>query len=340
MSAGQAPRLRQRASRLLETANIFSIPAGVPFAPTLARALIDGALIAGFPGAGGPLDARRRDDLRADPTRRRGVGAGARRGERRGEPDPAAHRPARRLRAEPRRARPARRRRVRRGKGPGGGRRTRAANDARAAHARLGPGAQRRDPRRRRRRAAHVRRGRAAAGGDEPGAGLRARRRPRRPDRRLHHRGRRPGAARTTSSPTASIPIGASPSTSSRSPSPIGPTGSPSAASSTARAAPRWRSTAKSARSPPAPKRGPTIVAGSTGANSATARLMAAVARAPQGAVVLPDLDRDLDDAAWALLGDPDGDAVGVAGHPQAILLSAAGDRRRRPRRSAPARRS
>ena len=68
------------------------------------------------------------------------------------------------------------------------------------------------------------------------------------------------------------------------------------------------------------PKRGPTIVAGSTGANSATARLMAAVARAPQGAVVLPDLDRGLDDAAWALLGDPDGDAVGVAGHPQAIL--------------------
>ena len=47
---------------------------------------------------------------------------------------------------------------------------------------------------------------------------------------------------------------------------------------------------------------------------------MAAVARAPQGAVVLPDLDRDLDDAAWALLGDPDGNAVGVAGHPQAIL--------------------
>jgi len=68
------------------------------------------------------------------------------------------------------------------------------------------------------------------------------------------------------------------------------------------------------------PKRGPTIVAGSTGANSATARLMAAVARAPQGAVVLPDLDHGLDDAAWALLGDPDGDAVGVAGHPQAIL--------------------
>ena len=68
------------------------------------------------------------------------------------------------------------------------------------------------------------------------------------------------------------------------------------------------------------PKRGPTIVAGSTGANSATARLMAAVARAPQGAVVLPDLDQGLDDSAWALLGDPDGQSVGVAGHPQAIL--------------------
>ena len=66
--------------------------------------------------------------------------------------------------------------------------------------------------------------------------------------------------------------------------------------------------------------RGPTIVAGSTGANSATARLIAAVARAPTGAVVLPDLDRDLDRDAWALLGDPEGDAVGVAGHPQAIL--------------------
>ena len=35
---------------------------------------------------------------------------------------------------------------------------------------------------------------------------------------------------------------------------------------------------------------------------------------------MLPDLDRGLDDAAWTLLGDPDGDAVGVAGHPQAIL--------------------
>ena len=66
--------------------------------------------------------------------------------------------------------------------------------------------------------------------------------------------------------------------------------------------------------------RGPTIIAGSTGANRATARLIAAIARAPQGAVVLPDLDRDLDDAAWALISQEGDHAVGVAGHPQAIL--------------------
>ncbi len=66
--------------------------------------------------------------------------------------------------------------------------------------------------------------------------------------------------------------------------------------------------------------RGPTIIAGSTGANRATARLIAAIARAPQGAVVLPDLDRDLDDAAWAMLGEDGDGAIGVAGHPQAIL--------------------
>ena len=57
------PERRGRQGRSLRTlprppltdANLFSIPAGVPFAPTLARALLDGALIAGFPGAGGPL---------------------------------------------------------------------------------------------------------------------------------------------------------------------------------------------------------------------------------------------------------------------------------------------
>src|SRR5271166_2199046 len=53
-------------------------------------------------------------------------------------------------------------------------------------------------------------------------------------------------------------------------------------------------------------RRGPTVIAGSTGANRATARLIAAIARAPQGAVVLPDLDLNLDDGAWAMIGASD----------------------------------
>jgi ATP-dependent helicase/nuclease subunit B len=67
-------------------------------------------------------------------------------------------------------------------------------------------------------------------------------------------------------------------------------------------------------------RRGPTIIAGSTGANRATARLIAAIARAPQGAVVLPDLDLSLDETAWAMIGADDGAAQGLAGHPQALL--------------------
>ncbi len=66
--------------------------------------------------------------------------------------------------------------------------------------------------------------------------------------------------------------------------------------------------------------RGPTIIAGSTGANRATARLIAAIARAPQGAVVLPDLDLSLDERAWAMIGADDDGAVGGAGHPQAVM--------------------
>jgi ATP-dependent helicase/nuclease subunit B len=62
--------------------------------------------------------------------------------------------------------------------------------------------------------------------------------------------------------------------------------------------------------------RGPTIIAGSTGTNRATARLIGAVARAPEGAVVLPDLDKELDDHAWAMIG-ADRES---AGHPQAAL--------------------
>lgn len=53
-----------------------------------------------------------------------------------------------------------------------------------------------------------------------------------------------------------------------------------------------------------APPTDPVIAAGSTGSIPATADLLATVARMPQGAVVLPGLDRDLDDAAWSVL-DP-----------------------------------
>src|SRR6201999_3611717 len=34
---------------------VFTIPTGAPFLPTLSRALLDGVLIEGFPGAGGPM---------------------------------------------------------------------------------------------------------------------------------------------------------------------------------------------------------------------------------------------------------------------------------------------
>ena len=65
--------------------------------------------------------------------------------------------------------------------------------------------------------------------------------------------------------------------------------------------------------------KGPVIVAGSTGSNAATARLIAAVARLPHGAVVLPGLDHGLDERAWGLVGaTADGDPS--AGHPQSAL--------------------
>jgi len=48
---------------------------------------------------------------------------------------------------------------------------------------------------------------------------------------------------------------------------------------------------------------GPVIAAGSTGSMPATAKFLRAVAALPQGAVVLPGLDTDLDDKAWQLIG-------------------------------------
>ncbi len=44
------------------------------------------------------------------------------------------------------------------------------------------------------------------------------------------------------------------------------------------------------------------IAAGSTGSIPATADLLATIAKLPHGAVVLPGLDTDLDDAVWALI--------------------------------------
>ncbi len=67
-------------------------------------------------------------------------------------------------------------------------------------------------------------------------------------------------------------------------------------------------------------QRGPTVIAGSTGANRATAELIAAIARSEMGAVVLPALDLDLDERAWDMIGAGAEEPQGLAGHPQALL--------------------
>jgi len=48
---------------------------------------------------------------------------------------------------------------------------------------------------------------------------------------------------------------------------------------------------------------GPVIAAGSTGSMPATAKFLHVVAQLPQGAVVLPGLDTDLEDDAWQVIG-------------------------------------
>jgi ATP-dependent helicase/nuclease subunit B len=57
----------------------------------------------------------------------------------------------------------------------------------------------------------------------------------------------------------------------------------------------RWRA---------APPTTPVIAAGSTGSQPATRELLAVVAQLPQGSIVLPGLDRDLDEESWSKL-DP-----------------------------------
>ena len=72
---------------------------------------------------------------------------------------------------------------------------------------------------------------------------------------------------------------------------------------------------------------GPVIVAGSTGSIPSTAELIATIARLPHGAVVLPGLDTDLDEASWRLI-------AGDEFHPPSF---AAGEGQRRGRAGASA---
>ena len=57
----------------------------------------------------------------------------------------------------------------------------------------------------------------------------------------------------------------------------------------------------------------PIIIAGSTGSRGATHLLMAAVAKLPQGAIILPGYDADLPDHVWSAMDD----ALTAADHPQ-----------------------
>jgi ATP-dependent helicase/nuclease subunit B len=74
----------------------------------------------------------------------------------------------------------------------------------------------------------------------------------------------------------------------------------------------------------------PVIAAGSTGSVPATAALLAAIARLPNGAVVLPGLDQERDPESWAEIGPSERDPAG-AGHPQyglKLLLESLGAQR------------
>nr|MDQ2705387.1 double-strand break repair protein AddB [Pseudomonadota bacterium] len=65
-----------------------------------------------------------------------------------------------------------------------------------------------------------------------------------------------------------------------------------------------------------APPSGPVIAAGSTGSIPATAELLSTIARLPNGAVVLPGLDRAIDEPSWSVLTAP-APKPAVLGHPQ-----------------------
>jgi len=62
--------------------------------------------------------------------------------------------------------------------------------------------------------------------------------------------------------------------------------------------------------------RGPIIAAGSTGSMPSTAKFLHAVAKLPQGAVILPGLDTDLDDESWRGIGGERDDSGRFTEHP------------------------
>src|SRR5581483_12135772 len=61
---------------------------------------------------------------------------------------------------------------------------------------------------------------------------------------------------------------------------------------------------------------GPVIAAGSTGSMPATAKFLHVIARLPQGAVVLPGLDTDLDENSWQSIGGERNDKGQFTEHP------------------------
>jgi ATP-dependent helicase/nuclease subunit B len=70
----------------------------------------------------------------------------------------------------------------------------------------------------------------------------------------------------------------------------------------------------------------PVIVAGSTGSIPSTAELIATIALLPHGAVVLPGLDTDLDEASWRLIAGDEGRGIAPAsGHPQFAMQTLLG---------------
>lgn len=64
----------------------------------------------------------------------------------------------------------------------------------------------------------------------------------------------------------------------------------------------------------------PIIVAGSTGTVPATADLMAAIARLPQGAIILPGLDQETDEPGWDAIAEDQEQEGLQPGHPQGAL--------------------